>query len=246
MTSILDPVLFPFLLLNPTLAIVLLSFLIALMITTIYKYTTNQTLMKQLKDEITELQQETKTLKDNPSAALEVQKRAMETNMKYMMQSMRATIFTILPMIFIFGWLSSHYAFLPIEPGREFGIVATFESDGSEIGLRVPDGVTIVGDPVKNVTANKARWGLVATKGSHILEFTYKERTHHKKVLITNERSTEDVLTPIGEDGLVSIETEQPKLIVLNLLGWKLGWLGSYIIFSIAFSMILRKAMKVY
>ena len=246
MASFLDPVLYPFLLLSPAVGIVVLSFLIALMITVIYKLTTNQALMKQLKDEINALQAQMKALRDDPSAALNVQKRAMEVNMKYMMQSMRATIFTILPMIFIFGWLSSHYAFEPIMPNTEFGIVAHFDADGSEITLRAPEGVTLIDFATKNVTATKARWALRAPAGTHILEFTYKEKTHHKKILVTEESSYEDVVTAINTDGLVSIDTEQPKKIIFNVFGWELGWLGSYLICSIVFSMALRKLMKVY
>ena len=73
--------------------------LITLLITLIYKFTTDQDLMKQLKAELKELQAEMKALKSEPEKAMEVQKRAMQTNMKYMMQSMKATLFTFIPII---------------------------------------------------------------------------------------------------------------------------------------------------
>jgi uncharacterized membrane protein (DUF106 family) len=87
-------------------AIFILSFVLAIMISLIYKYTTNQSLMKDLKMEIKELQKETKTLKHDPKQMMSVQKKAMETNMKYMMHSMKPMIFTFIPIIIIFIWES--------------------------------------------------------------------------------------------------------------------------------------------
>ena len=43
-----------------------------------------------------------------------------------------------------------------------------------------------------------------------------------------------------------SLEINYKKKIILNLLGWEMGWLAVYIIFSIVFSLALRKVMKVY
>src|SRR3989344_3026667 len=62
-------------------AVLIMSLLISLIITLIYKYTTNQNLMKQLKDEIKELQKEAKELRDKPAEAMKVQKKMMETDM---------------------------------------------------------------------------------------------------------------------------------------------------------------------
>ena len=51
---------------------------------------------------------------------------------------------------------------------------------------------------------------------------------------------------PIQEQGWESIQVMHNKLITLNLFGWKLGWLGAYLIFSIVTSIGLRKLFKVY
>jgi uncharacterized membrane protein (DUF106 family) len=118
--NFLDPVFSPLLYLHPFISVTILSFLISLIIIVIYKYTTNQTLMKSLKDELKALQAEMKLLKDQPQKMMEVNKRAMETNMKYMMHSFRSTLFTFIPIIFIFSWMSANYAYEPIAPGENF------------------------------------------------------------------------------------------------------------------------------
>ena len=56
--NILNPIFFPLLSLPTLWAVIILSFLISLIITIIYKYTTDQNLMKQLKEEMKEFQKE--------------------------------------------------------------------------------------------------------------------------------------------------------------------------------------------
>src|SRR3989344_634911 len=94
---------------NPVFGVAFVSFILTLIITLSYKYLTDQLLMKSLKDDIKILQKKLKELKDNPTKVMEVQKEAMEKNMKYMMHSLKPTIITFLPLILIFGWLSKKY-----------------------------------------------------------------------------------------------------------------------------------------
>ena len=70
------------------LAVIILAFTISLIIIVITKYTTNQTLMKKLKDDLKDHQKQIKELKSNPAKAMEVQKKAMELNMQYMSHSL--------------------------------------------------------------------------------------------------------------------------------------------------------------
>ena len=72
-----------------------------------------------------------------------------------------------------------------------------------------------------------------------------KETAYEKEVTVSKKNTGK--LNDIIEDGTVkSIFVDRGKLIVLNLFGWKLGWLGAYIIFSIVFSMGLRKILKIH
>lgn len=89
--------------------LLVISFLLTAVMTLVYKFMTDQKMMKELKDELKLLQKEMKELKDNPTKMMEVQKKAMEKNMKYMMHSMKPTIITFLPIIVIFSWLRNYY-----------------------------------------------------------------------------------------------------------------------------------------
>jgi uncharacterized membrane protein (DUF106 family) len=94
---------------SPVFGIFVVSLILTLLITIIYKYVTNQEEMKQLKTEIKELQKKMKEHKEDPKKAMEVQKEAMSKNMSYMMKSLKPTLITFLPLILVFSWLRNAY-----------------------------------------------------------------------------------------------------------------------------------------
>ena len=245
--NLLNPVLGPLLKLPSLWAIVLLSFLISLIITLIYKFTTNQSLMKDLKEEMKAFQKQIKELKHDPKKAMEMQRMAMKTNMKYMGHSMRSTLFTFIPIILIFGWMTSHLSYYPILPGQDFTTTVVFEKgiDG-EIELSVPDGLYIEGSVVKEIRDSEVKWVLNGEEGEYLLEYNFNDNKYTNEVLITEDREYKSPTKNVRDGNINVIKIDYKKNIVLNIFGWKLGWLGSYIILSIIFSMLLRKLMKIY
>ena len=107
--SFLDPVMGPVMDLPNPWNLLLISFILTAIITLLYKFLTDQKLMKELKAEMKGYQKEMKDFKDDPKKMMEVQKLAMEKNMKYMLQSLKPTLFTFIPIIFIFSWLRTYY-----------------------------------------------------------------------------------------------------------------------------------------
>ena len=228
-------------------AIIILSLLISLIIILITKYTTDQALMKNLKEEIKNYQKQIKELKNDPSRAMEIQKKSMEVNMKYMTHSLKPTLITFIPIILIFGWMSSTFAYDSIKPQQDFSVTANFDKNAQgKAELAVPDEVTIIGDKIKNIENSQATWTLKGDEGEHLLEFLYGDEKQQHIVLITNAGK---YLSPLKKTNgaIKSIQINHKKRVVFPI-GYKdwFGWLGTYIIFSLAFTMILRKIMKVY
>lgn len=85
--------------------ILIISFLLTLMITLIYKKFTDQEVMTSLKKEIKELSNEAKAYKEDPKKALELQKKAMEKNLEYFKHSLKPMLITMLPLLIIYSWL---------------------------------------------------------------------------------------------------------------------------------------------
>ncbi len=250
-SSILNPVLNWVLLFSPLTGLIILSFLVNLLITLMYKYTTDQKLMKDLKTEIKELQKEMKSLRKDPKKMMEVQKKSMETNMKYMSKSMKATLYTFIPIIIIFAWMNAHLAYAPLMPNQEFSVEVFLENAmvGENVTLTSVPELDIVSGPVSKIKNNRAEWTLKGDPGEYTLEFEYDGEKARKDILITDKK---EYLPPVeklkkGKIKQIVIGNKEIKpLGDASIFGWKPGWLGTYIILSILFSIIIRKVMKVY
>lgn len=244
-----NPLLQPLLNTSPFWAIAILAFVISLIITLVYKYATNQEEMKRLKEEQREYQKKMKELKSNPGEMMKVQKEAMAKNMEYMKHSFKATLITMLPILIIFGWMSAHLMYEPIYPNQRFIVTAEF-ADGvtGETQLLADEGVELLSD-TKQPINGAVSWNLKSTSGNHFLTVKTKNDEQTKKVLITEDLMYEEPITSYENSEIKQIKINNNKLKPagkLSLFGWEPGWLGWYILWSIVFSMGLRKVLKIY
>jgi len=251
--SILNPILLPLVDFNPFWGLLIISFIISLFITFVYKKVTDQNEMKRLKDSQKDFQRRLGEAKSNPEAMKNIQKEAMAVNMKLMKHSFKPTLYTIIPLLIIFGWMSAHLAFEPIFPGEQYGITAAFAEGVSEASLIVDDGTELFSE-AKQEAAGTATWRLKSTEGEHFITVKSGDEEQIKKVLITTGLRYEEPLSTYGDS-----KTNPSKIKSINInyntlkplgetdvFGWKPGWLGIYILSSLVFSIVLRKLLKVY
>ncbi|MBU0459733.1 MAG: TMCO1/EMC3 family protein [Nanoarchaeota archaeon] len=264
---ILNPVLLPLVQWNPFFAIVIISLLISLMIVFIYKWVTNQDEMKKLKEEQKEYQKKLKSLKNDPQEMMKVQKEAMKKNMAYMKHSFKPTLITFIPIILIFGWMNGHLAFESLNPGDTFSVTALFNEEVTgEAEMILDEGLIFsinenIGtvSEAKQVINGDKTWYLKGEAGEHFITVKVGEVEQTKKVLITNELEYEEQISVFDRSAVKQIKVNYEKLKPVNewlssgdkeanfsLFGWEPGWLGWYIIFSLVFSMGLRKLLKIY
>ena len=165
--------------------------------------------------------------------------------MKYMTQSFKPTLFTFIPIIIIFSWLSAHLAFYPIAPDTTFS-TTVFLKDGMGMNatLSAPEEITIISDAKQKINAESVTWKLKGKEGKYNLEYEIGDKVYEKDVVITKTKEYAKVDKLVNDDLVNSIKINNEPIKAMNLFGWKVGWLGSYIIFSIIFSMLLRKWMK--
>jgi uncharacterized membrane protein (DUF106 family) len=248
--ALLDPVFSPLLSLPIVLAIAIVSIVMSLIITFMYKWLTDQKLMKDLKDEMKAFQKQIKELRSDPQKAMAVQKKAMETNMKYMMNSMKPTLFTFIPIILIFGWLNANLAFEPIPPDTPFTTTATFQKGAAgTASVSVPEQMNIVGNATQPIIDAKATWAVMGAEGQYFIDYKYAEETQRKRVIITNGKEYEKVEERIKNSAFKSLRINNAKIKPFGsfaIFGYQPGWLATYIIFSIISSMGLRRALKIY
>ena len=199
-----------------------------------------------------------KEMRDQPDEMMKMQKEAMKTNMEYMKHSFKATLITFLPIILIFGWMNAHLAYEPIFPGETYSITAMFNEGLEGEAELLPDAGTefTVNEntgaisQAKQSIANGVTWYLKSDGGEHFLTVKVNADEQVKKVLITKELLYEESVTVYEHSPIKQISINYNKLKPMgqgvSLFGWRPGWLGIYIILSIAFSIGLRKLLKIY
>ncbi len=245
--SLLDPIFGPLLQLDPLYSIIILAFGITFLITLAYKFLTDQEEMQRLKDKMKDYQDKVKEVqKEDPDKAMDVQKEAMSVNMEYMKKSFKPTLYTFIPIIIIFGWMQSHLAYIPIQPNQPFNVTAEMQS-----GL--PDNVKLSAVPelpVENPSkpANKTVTWTVngAEAGEYTLVVEYGDNQFKKNILISNtdyKSPSKDFDGPV-QNIKVGMKEVHP-LGSFSIFGWRPGWLGTYIMLSIVFSIVLRKILGV-
>ena len=104
----------------------------------------------------------------------------------------------------------------------------------------------LLSDSTQEIVNGETVWKLKAEEGLHNLEFEYGDERYGIEVLVTDEKKYETPLKPIKNSRIKEIRIDHEKLVVLDLFGWEMGWLGAYIIFSIVFSMGMRKLLKLH
>ena len=282
LNSLLDPIFFPLLKLGYTWALVILSFLITLLITIIYKYVTDQDRMKYLKKELKKLQAQMreKQKSGDLKSLKKLQAKMMPLNGELMKHSMKPTLYTFIPIIIIFGWLSAHLAYHPIMPGEEFSITAVpGEITGNgffmlnitpQDAMNQNSTIEFLDDRVKSFSTNSS---LIVGSDSLKKELSWRlkiisEGDYEGTVYLldNNKKIVDQHSFPIiisRQDGVyappvikapkdkawfkeITISNKEVKPFGnLSLFGWHPGWLGAYIILSIIFSTLLRKALGV-
>ncbi len=95
---------------SPLGGLVLISFILTLLVTLVYKYMTDQELLKSIKEEMKEIRKEMKEFREDPQKMMELQKRSMEKSMVQMKNTFKPMLITFIPLIMVFGWLREVYA----------------------------------------------------------------------------------------------------------------------------------------
>ncbi|MFH2020801.1 MAG: EMC3/TMCO1 family protein [archaeon] len=266
MSSFLDPILGWMLVIHPALAIFLISVIVSLVITLAIKYMTNQSLMKDMRNEMKDLQKEMKKLKNNPKRMSQINDRFMEINMKYMSSSMKPTLFTFIPIILVFGWLQAHIGYYPINPEMPFEYTVTFEDSARGFAtLKLPDGLRILeGDSTRELLRSDLSWTLAGSEGEHTIVLEYMNATYEKKVLVTYERTYAPVeqsfkksflfFSSKDKNGVNKITLSNKQVIpfedvpIMKDIPWisTWGWFGTYFLFSLISSIVFRKVFDIY
>ena len=101
----------------PLISIIIYSFIITLFLTWVYKKTTDQKRMKEIRERSAELRKESMKNKGDTKKVLEIQNEMMKLSMEQMKASFKSMIFTFIPIMFVFYFLKNVYMGLNLPNG---------------------------------------------------------------------------------------------------------------------------------
>ncbi|MBR9702935.1 DUF106 domain-containing protein, partial [Candidatus Woesearchaeota archaeon] len=161
---LLTPILSPFLSIPPLVAIFIISVFISLVSVLFQKYFTNQSRLKHLKSETKKFQEQIKKYKNDPEKQMKVNKKMMPLQGEMMKESMKPALYTMLPFLLLFLWLSAHFAYEPLLPSTPFTITAAVK-DVDMVLLDAPEGITLLSNANATVEDGEARWDMQGNIG---------------------------------------------------------------------------------
>jgi uncharacterized membrane protein (DUF106 family) len=235
--------------------IFIVSLLATLLTTVIYKYTTDQKKLKEIKKEMKELKVKLKKNSKDQKKMLSIQREMLDRNMIMMKQSFKSMLYTFIPLILIFAWMAATIAYMPITPNSNVTITATisnsYPGDLNNIKISsVPETLITrnIGYAPASEKNKEVQW-IMQTKeeGTYTILVESDTFKQSKELLVTNERKYSNPISSYKESQLKSltIGTQKVRPLAGIPLVKGLGWLGTYIILSILMSIGLRKLMDV-
>jgi len=99
-----------FIILYPRTSIIVIALAISFIMTIAFKYLTDQTRMKELKELQKACNIKLKDNRGNPEKLAEIQKEMMSYSFELIKHSFKPMIFTLIPFLILFWWLRHTYA----------------------------------------------------------------------------------------------------------------------------------------
>ena len=253
--------------LPPAAALFLISLFISTMVTLVYKFATDQKVMKTLHVEMKFLRTQMKEVKD-PGQVGALNKRLMEKTMQQMTHSMKATFITIIPIFFIFGWMSSNLAFESVASGEDFTTSIEFNAGTEGTATISSETLEVVDEETLEISEDKVTWRLKGDEGTHEILYSFGDETYKRQVIVSNEwdyldphlekKKTFLGLINRGDKNPIKEESEIMKISVdlspvrplggftLPFRNEPVGWLFTYFIFMLVLTFPIRKLLKVH
>lgn len=243
--ALLDPLLSPLLNLDPLYSIVIISGVLSLISILASKYLTNQKVMKKHKIDMKALQKKAQEVaKKDPQKGMAMQKDMMNMNMTIMKESFKPMFITIIPFLLVFAWLNANLSYLPIDANEPFMITADMRVDEGMASIRLsPEAnVTYISSQTTEIIDKKVSWKVSGPAAIYTIKYMYENETINQDLLIGTAYATPDQAHSSGAFKKTTIGNEDLRV---KLLGLEMKWIWAYVLFSLMFSIVFRKALNV-
>jgi uncharacterized membrane protein (DUF106 family) len=265
-SKIFEIVFFPFKSMTPWIGMIFISFLTSLLMLCVFRFTSHQQGIKQVKNKIKAHLLEIRLFKDSLNVSLRAQGNILRYNLKYIGYSVKPLMVMIIPLILILIQLNLWFGHQSLTPGQEVILKAEVDEGQSlldtEFIIESSSALVIETPPLRIEETREVNWQLLAKEtGIHELSVTVNGHRIVKKVAVAQKplsrispvkvrRNFIDELFHPGEAPLPSnhpiksLEIKYP-LNHLSLFGWRIHWIIVYFALSIIFGFTFKGIFKV-
>jgi uncharacterized membrane protein (DUF106 family) len=263
-----DLLLAPFAGLPPIVSLVIVSLVVAVFMLIVFKRTSNQAALADVKRRIHAGLFEIRLFNDDLRAILRAQNEILRTNLSYLRHSLVPMIWILPPLVLIIAQLQFHYGYEGLRPGATTLLTVDLEPDSVPAGVRpqasldLPPGLRADTGEVWIPAESQLAWRLVPeSEGDFEIGVAVDGADPVTKTVRVTERTVR--LSPVRVDRsffsqliypaeaplppgspVQSISLDYPDREV-SVLGFGMHWMIPFFVLSIAFAFALRGRMKV-
>lgn len=260
--TLVDGLLYPFRDLSPIIGLTVVSLLTAMGLLIVFKHTSNQKALEDVKRKIHAGLFEIRLYNDDFRAIMRAQSGILRANLTYMRYSMAPMIWTLPPLILLMAQLQFHYGYEGLEPGQEVLLKVEFSEgaySGDEkppVAVATPEGLELDDLAVWIPTLGEMAWRLTAhAPGDYELEI----RNGAAGAVTKTVRVTDSVVrrspfkvrgflneliypaeASLPSDGTIEAITVTYPEANVDVFGFELHWMIVYFGLSMLFAFILR------
>ncbi len=258
-----DALLFPFRDLPPMVGITVVSLLTAVGLLIVFKHTSNQKALEDVKRHIHAGLFEIRLFNDDFRAIMRAQRDILRHNLTYMRYSLAPMVWTLPPLILILAQLQFHYGYEGLEVGQDVLLKVQLQEGAYSEGVKpafdvdLPDGLSLREPAVWIPTLGEMAWRLTAeAPGDYEIDIRNETASATKTVRVMDNvvrRSPNRVRGFINEliypaepalprDGPIeSITVTYPEAEVsVGVFGLEMHWMIIYFVLSMVFAFALR------
>jgi len=247
----------------PLVGLAVISALVGVGMLWVFKKTSNQARMKQVKRRVYASLLELRVFADEPGVTWRAQKSLFAANFRYMGLALQPALWLAVPMVLLIIHMESFYGRAPLPVGREaivtMGMAPGWDAHAAAPAVTAPAGVEIAGPPVRAEAAREISWRIVPhgevsgemvfRVGGTAVARRIEAGSRPRYVPGTNVRSAlagvwEPAQPRVASDAVEYIEIAYPGA-TLSAFGVRLNWLVWFFGISILAALVMKKRFGV-
>ncbi len=264
--KIFEIIFFPFRNMSPWIGMILISFLTALLMLFVFRFTSNQQGIKNVKNKIKAHLLEFRLFRDSLNISLKAQGKILRYNLKYISYTAKPLLVMIIPLILILIQLNLWFGYSSLTPGQKAILKAELKMDRSlldtEFKIESSSGFVVETMPLRIEDKGEVSWRLQTEEpGVHELALIVDGQRIVKQVAVAQSPLSkispvkirrnfiDEVFNPgeaplPGNIPVISVEIKYPSQ-SMNLFGWRIHWIIVYFALSIIFGFTFKGVFKV-